>query len=206
MDRDEGFIQALLANPDDDSLRLVYADWLDDHGDPSGEFLRVVCALRNLTKDDKRWGPLWQRKHELRKMVRTAGVARVDRTSAEDDVREIVFRQLIGEGAVGVVFLETEPGQDPSPDLLARLVGLSTNVRPVSAASWAPPEEEEMDSWGRRGVVKLHVAKVAWVTDEKCQVEGGTYLGPLAASGDEYTLELINGEWQVSGLVTRWIS
>ena len=39
------FIQAILANPDDDAPRLVFADWLEERGDPWGEFIRVQCAL-----------------------------------------------------------------------------------------------------------------------------------------------------------------
>jgi uncharacterized protein (TIGR02996 family) len=43
------FLPAILANPDDDGPRLVYADWLDEQGDPDlaarGEFIRLQCAL-----------------------------------------------------------------------------------------------------------------------------------------------------------------
>ncbi len=38
MDSDEAFLQAIAETPDDDAPRLIYADWLDDHGqgDPAG--------------------------------------------------------------------------------------------------------------------------------------------------------------------------
>ena len=39
------FIQAIQAEPDDDTPRWVYADWLEDQGDPLGEFIRVQCTL-----------------------------------------------------------------------------------------------------------------------------------------------------------------
>src|SRR5262245_46917946 len=42
---DEAFLQAILANPDDDHLRLIYADWLEERGDPRGEFIRVQIEL-----------------------------------------------------------------------------------------------------------------------------------------------------------------
>jgi uncharacterized protein (TIGR02996 family) len=46
MTTDDGIFQAILDNPDDDHLRLVYADWLDDHGDSArAEFIRVQIAL-----------------------------------------------------------------------------------------------------------------------------------------------------------------
>jgi uncharacterized protein (TIGR02996 family) len=43
--KDSAFVQAILANPDDEMIRLVYADWLDEQGDPRGEFLRLDVAL-----------------------------------------------------------------------------------------------------------------------------------------------------------------
>ena len=30
----ESFVAAIAASPDDDLPRLVFADWLDEHGDP----------------------------------------------------------------------------------------------------------------------------------------------------------------------------
>ncbi len=44
-DRDS-LIAAILANPDEDTPRLMFADWLDEHGDPArAEFIRVQCEL-----------------------------------------------------------------------------------------------------------------------------------------------------------------
>src|SRR5690349_16083235 len=34
------FLQAIIENPDDDSLHLIYADWLDDHGQSAGWGIR----------------------------------------------------------------------------------------------------------------------------------------------------------------------
>ena len=48
MDEDTGFINALVASPNDIALRLVYADWLDDRGDPRGEYLRLALELDHL--------------------------------------------------------------------------------------------------------------------------------------------------------------
>jgi uncharacterized protein (TIGR02996 family) len=45
MTEDEAFLQALLQTPDDDTPRLIYADWLEEQGDPRGEFIRLQCAL-----------------------------------------------------------------------------------------------------------------------------------------------------------------
>ena len=35
------FVKAVIAAPDDDLPRMVFADWLDEHSDPRGEFIRL---------------------------------------------------------------------------------------------------------------------------------------------------------------------
>jgi uncharacterized protein (TIGR02996 family) len=48
------FLQRVRARPTDDGPRLIYADWLDERGDPRGQFIRVQCALAQLPADDSR--------------------------------------------------------------------------------------------------------------------------------------------------------
>ena len=48
----EAFLQRIRAYPDDDAPRLVFADWLDEHGDPRGAFIRVQLALAQLDTED----------------------------------------------------------------------------------------------------------------------------------------------------------
>src|SRR5579884_1262936 len=62
---EEAFLHDILAHPDDDAPRLIYADWLDEHNDPRGEFIRVQCALAQLSDEDPRRWPLEQREQEL---------------------------------------------------------------------------------------------------------------------------------------------
>ncbi len=46
MPETDAFLRAILDNPDDDAPRLIYADWLEEHGDPEqAEFIRVQIAL-----------------------------------------------------------------------------------------------------------------------------------------------------------------
>ncbi len=46
MSDEAALLAAIYANPDDDTPRLVYADWLDEHGDPArAEFIRVQIRL-----------------------------------------------------------------------------------------------------------------------------------------------------------------
>jgi uncharacterized protein (TIGR02996 family) len=54
MDQRQAFLQAIIDAPDDDTPRLVFADWLDEHGDPDrAEFIRAQLALEPLEK----WSP-----------------------------------------------------------------------------------------------------------------------------------------------------
>ena len=41
MNEEAGFVAALLAEPDDHTAMLVYADWLDERGDPRAAYLRL---------------------------------------------------------------------------------------------------------------------------------------------------------------------
>lgn len=44
----EALMQAVLRDPDNDGPRLIYADWLDEHGENGrAEFIRVQCELVN---------------------------------------------------------------------------------------------------------------------------------------------------------------
>jgi uncharacterized protein (TIGR02996 family) len=59
------FLEAIQQSPDDDGLRLVYADYLEEHGDPRGEFIRVQCALAHLPANDPRFETLKRREQAL---------------------------------------------------------------------------------------------------------------------------------------------
>ncbi len=48
MTEEEAFLRAVTENPEDDTPRLIFADWLDDHDDPRGSFIRVQCELARL--------------------------------------------------------------------------------------------------------------------------------------------------------------
>jgi uncharacterized protein (TIGR02996 family) len=67
-----GFLADIRANPDDDTPRLVYADWLEDNGDPDrATFIRVQCELARSpwqvgrVYDDPAWLRLHAREQDL---------------------------------------------------------------------------------------------------------------------------------------------
>jgi uncharacterized protein (TIGR02996 family) len=45
LDDEKSFIRAILADPDDERILMIFADWLEERGDPRGEYLRIRAAL-----------------------------------------------------------------------------------------------------------------------------------------------------------------
>src|SRR4051812_30924932 len=47
------FLRAILAAPDDDLPRLVYADYLDERDDPRGQFIRLQIAIAAIADEPR---------------------------------------------------------------------------------------------------------------------------------------------------------
>ena len=63
---ERAFFDRIRDDPADDGPRLIYADWLDEHGQPDrAEFVRVQCALHRLPDDDPRRPELRERERLL---------------------------------------------------------------------------------------------------------------------------------------------
>lgn len=61
--REAELLAAVRAEPDHDAPRMVYADWLDEHGAARGQFIQLQCQLRHViwlaagrTTQVARWG------------------------------------------------------------------------------------------------------------------------------------------------------
>lgn len=66
MTPDNPFLQALLAQPEDDTLRLAMADWLDENDEPPrAEFIRVQIELARGADDRDRRRTLEFRQRDL---------------------------------------------------------------------------------------------------------------------------------------------
>ena len=85
---EEAFLQAIFAEPDEDTHRLAYADWLEERGEPAGvaraEFIRVQIELA-------REGPgsveLRKREKKLWEANRSAWLETVPRSLRARDLR-----------------------------------------------------------------------------------------------------------------------
>jgi uncharacterized protein (TIGR02996 family) len=62
------FLHAIIADPDADGPRLVYADWREECGDAArAEFIRAQCALATLPDGEREYHPLRERQADLLK-------------------------------------------------------------------------------------------------------------------------------------------
>jgi uncharacterized protein (TIGR02996 family) len=66
---EDAFIRAVLASPEDASPRLIYADWLEERGDPRGEYLRLLCALDGRPEADPQAVKLRKRLRALERSI-----------------------------------------------------------------------------------------------------------------------------------------
>jgi uncharacterized protein (TIGR02996 family) len=79
-DRD-AILEAIFAAPADDAPRLVYADWLEEHGDPEyAAFIRLRCQLARLANGDREWAPLRRQLHRTWESLRARWAAQFPRT------------------------------------------------------------------------------------------------------------------------------
>jgi uncharacterized protein (TIGR02996 family) len=66
VNHEQAFLEDVIAHPDDDAPRLVFADWLEDHGDAErAEFIRLQCALARADQGDPRLPQMRAREQEL---------------------------------------------------------------------------------------------------------------------------------------------
>jgi uncharacterized protein (TIGR02996 family) len=69
MQEEKPFLNAIKERPDDNAIRLVYADWLEERGDPRGEFIRVAVEIAKAAPHTDRYAALRVRLKTLRECV-----------------------------------------------------------------------------------------------------------------------------------------
>src|SRR5262245_9077323 len=62
---EDDFLRAILDDVNDGARRLVFADWLEERGDPRCEWLRIDCQLARLGPKDRGRKELEARKEQL---------------------------------------------------------------------------------------------------------------------------------------------
>src|SRR5262245_51138826 len=95
----QAFLDAIVAAPEDDAPRLVYADWLEENGDSDrAEFIRLQCDLARRARFDIARRPLVDRERQLLQLHRAEWAKPVASL-----VRDYHFRRGFVEGvSIGV--------------------------------------------------------------------------------------------------------
>ncbi len=97
---EEGLLADIRDHPEDDAPRLIYADWLDEHGEPlRAELIRVQVALSHSAADDPGRDRLEAREHAVLEAQEGAWTVAL---------RPLVVRHEFRRGLIDEV--EVEPG------------------------------------------------------------------------------------------------
>ncbi len=165
--------------PDEDTPRLVYADYLEEEGNaPRAEFIRVQCALARLPEGDPQRHALEDRQHELLAEHECAwlGVA----PDAMDELEEWTFeRGFVHEVAASPYFMRG-PGADLCTSNLVRRWRVTSGVdnfpedlkeagqrgwfsrlEAVDLSAWYPPLGEMSGFFSRSNFGKLRELDVS---------------------------------------------
>jgi uncharacterized protein (TIGR02996 family) len=81
------FLQDIREHPDDDALRLIFSDWLEEHGDPRGPFIRTQCRLAAMADDDRRRRRLERREERLLQRHQAGWLAALSRPALRPTFR-----------------------------------------------------------------------------------------------------------------------
>src|SRR5262249_23583126 len=69
--QEAAFLEDICAHAEDDAPRLVFADWLEENGQPHrAEFIRLQCRLATMGEDDPERSALEDREWELATVYR----------------------------------------------------------------------------------------------------------------------------------------
>jgi uncharacterized protein (TIGR02996 family) len=75
----DAFLGAIIESPEDDAPRLVFADWLEEHGEPErAEFIRAQVGVARLPEGDVRLPALEARAKELQQAKAAAWLGPLD--------------------------------------------------------------------------------------------------------------------------------
>lgn len=84
---DDAFLRTIQEKPNDDTTRLIYADWLEERDDEvsmtRARFLRADCELALLPRSDKRRGALDKRRRKLARRLDASWLAVVGKLEIE---------------------------------------------------------------------------------------------------------------------------
>ncbi|HEY7310894.1 MAG TPA: TIGR02996 domain-containing protein [Gemmataceae bacterium] len=117
MDQRQAFLDAIIADPDDDAVRLIYADWLEEHGSAverdRARFIRLQIELERVEDDDRRKAILDECNQLIdRHWQEWTHGFQADRTAA------YYYKDTYKRGFLPYMCLDDEDLSDPTLDVL----------------------------------------------------------------------------------------
>jgi uncharacterized protein (TIGR02996 family) len=106
MDEEQAFLDEITAQPGDRLLRLIYADWLEEAGDPRAELIRVEEEMRTVPIASDRFWELKPRRNLYRKALDPAWLARMRYGNDYEPVFRVVPADWKGRWRVIREFVE----------------------------------------------------------------------------------------------------
>lgn len=170
------FLDAIIAEPDDDTVRLVYADWLAENGDPDrGEFIRAEIELARTPPDsehaERRRSFLFGRQAELLKKHKKAWLAPFDPFA-----KESAFER----GFVQALVLPARTFVERGAEWFA--ITPVTRVKISSGRDWDPLTRTEV-VWTPQLFASAHLSRLTVLDLEMLRL-GASDLEPFAAHPD----------------------
>src|SRR5262245_61836378 len=121
-DQERAFWRAIIDSPEDDAPRLVYADWLDDHGQiERAELIRASCRLAAMPEHDADRLDLLDRVREL---------ARAETERWQRALKGIVDRLNLHRGLPGWAMLSCPKFLQHGEELFRRAPVVQVSLRP----------------------------------------------------------------------------
>src|SRR5947209_1573452 len=98
MSDEAGLLDAIREDQGSDEPRLIYADWLDDHGQAErAEFIRLQCEYARLPNGSPEWRDKYNRAHRLLERHRTSWFGALDKELADCVVERGFVSRLRGD-------------------------------------------------------------------------------------------------------------
>jgi uncharacterized protein (TIGR02996 family) len=132
---EQPFLDAIFARYHDDGPRFIYADFLDDAGDPErGELVRVQVALSRMTEDHPKHAELKNQEAELRE----ANLARWCSHLSDLDLEQCEFRRGVLDSVVVNAATFLEKGDELFRRVPVRRIQLRDSSPVIASLASAP--------------------------------------------------------------------
>jgi uncharacterized protein (TIGR02996 family) len=136
MTTEAAFLSEIRERPDDDAPRLVFADWVDENGDPErADFIRTQCQMAALPEWDPAAFDLQERAGDLLAEHRPRWLAHLPKWARAE---ELDFRRGILESATLTASVFLRHGKRLAQLVPLRHLKLSNPGSPGELASFAP--------------------------------------------------------------------